>query len=356
MAVTGGGSPYVGAGGGASTVSVGDTYLNTWQVAIDYTGTNRIVVLYAENITGGASHEIAVTTGADESFISEAIEVFGALASGSLDVTANHSTTGAAFTSNPATITTASEYLIGVHQYVNTGAATLNPDAGWLRISGRGSAYTNDYIQDQIATATGAYQSSGIVSISGDVGWPVTSVMVAFKAIPDAVTYSAPIDGQVPALTASITATESFSASITASNPSLTASVAAEEIFSGTASGTLQACVSNGAFVDFFTMAEEIFSGTINVSIATLTSVIAAATEEFPATIAGTIPALTGALTAEESFPATIDGFLSPVSGTILADYGATGTAVITTGSWNGSGTTLTLVFDAGRVILASAV
>lgn len=357
IAVSGGGSPFVGAGGGASSVTCTDTYGNTWQVAIDYTGTNRILVLYAENAVGGASHQITVITGLPELINCSGLEISGLLTSGSLDVTSSHSTAGPSYTSNAATITTAYEYLIGVHGFV-TATPEFNPDAGWNRVlqagsATRGGTTCGHYVQDRIASAAASYEASGQISTSGSVGWPLTNVMVAFKGVLPTVSYNASVDVSIPAITISASASESFTATANLSIAGVAGALLAGQNFQATVSGSLQVPISSGLI---FTMADEFFLGTLSATIPALTSTASATFSDYPAIVTATIAALTSAASAGESFPAAVAGDLPPMSAFITVDIGVSGTAVIVTGSWNGSGTTLTLIIDSGRVIAASAV
>jgi len=143
-----------------------------------------VVVLYAEDIAGGAGHQITVTLSGVEYFQCSAIEVAGLLSTGSLDVSASDSTSDAAYSSGPATLTASYEYVIGVHVFVNTTAAEFNPDAVWTRVlqaSGRQSL-SGHFIQDQVWQGDHpSFAASGQVSVSGVIGWPIASVMVAFK-------------------------------------------------------------------------------------------------------------------------------------------------------------------------------
>jgi len=90
---------------GTSTIGVADTYGNTWQPAIDYVGTNRVVVLYAEDIAGGAGHQITVTLRRGGIFPMLRDRGGRLLSTGSLDVSASDSTSDAAYSSGPATLT-----------------------------------------------------------------------------------------------------------------------------------------------------------------------------------------------------------------------------------------------------------
>ena len=193
---------YANAQDGAS-FAITDSYHNTWKQAVDYQPGSRLIVYYAENITGGANHQITVTATIGAYIIVTAVEYAGLATVNSLDVTATNRASGSTYTSTSATTTQASELLFGLHHVWNTSTA-FTPASPWSQIETKpdGSGLHEQTTQDQVVSVVGSYASMGAEAPAADT----QSVMVAFKAAGAADTIAPSAPGNLTAVASSSTA------------------------------------------------------------------------------------------------------------------------------------------------------
>ena len=140
---------YANAQDGAS-FAITDSYHNTWKQAVDYQPGSRLIVYYAENITGGANHQITVTATIGAYIIVTAVEYAGLATSNSLDVIATNRATGSSYTSTSATTTQGNELLFGLHHVWNANTV-FTPASPWSRIETKpdGSGFHEQTTQDR---------------------------------------------------------------------------------------------------------------------------------------------------------------------------------------------------------------
>ena len=117
--------------------TISDSRSNTWKVAVNYANRARIKVYYAENISGGANHQITVRPASGLAyFIATAVEYSGLLATGSLDGVATNRSTSASYTSSTFTMRGAPALLFGVHHVYNS-STEFAPASGWTTAARR---------------------------------------------------------------------------------------------------------------------------------------------------------------------------------------------------------------------------
>ena len=154
--------------------SISDSRGNTWKTAVDYVNGAHIVVLYAENIAGGAD-TVTVTASSPTYFGMTAVEYTGLASANSLDVVASNRATGASYTSTVVTLASGNELLFGVHR-VGGSTVTFTPTSPWSTVATQIN-YDETQVQDRVVAAAGTYASTGTESTPNDT----MSVLVAFR-------------------------------------------------------------------------------------------------------------------------------------------------------------------------------
>src|SRR6185312_1810143 len=188
-----------------------DSYQNTWRTALDYQPGGRLIVFYAENIKGGANHQITISATNGTYYIGTAVEYAGLATSNSLDTFATNRNTGTAYASPSITTTQASELLFGLHHTWTTNTV-FTPGAGWNQIQTI-AAMDQQTTQDQIVSSMGSFTSTGT---EAPAPADTLSALVAFKGAA-----AAPVKDTTAPTVPTVTAT---AASISAINVAWTAS------------------------------------------------------------------------------------------------------------------------------------
>lgn len=163
-------SYYAGANAGG-TWTVSDNKGNTWSSATSSDTFSRIQIFYAENITGGSSHQVTLSvSGIAAYMIATAVEYSGVATSSSLDQSGSaYTATNTTSYTSPTTGTTsqADELLIGCH-HAYQSSATPTPSGSFSTVATQtGSTLHVHTVQDRIVSATGAYASAGTWSTTG---------------------------------------------------------------------------------------------------------------------------------------------------------------------------------------------
>jgi chitodextrinase len=159
---------------------ISDTYGNTWHLAAAYLPGPYAAIFYAENITGGSSHQIIATANKTGAFpIISVVEYAGLATSQSLDVTASGNAAGTSYASPSVTITQAGDFLFAVHHTNGSASAIFTPTSPWTTVQLQSDGSNHEHqTQDRAATSAGSYVSNGTLPES----LTVQSVIAAFKA------------------------------------------------------------------------------------------------------------------------------------------------------------------------------
>jgi hypothetical protein len=247
---------YAGANAG-NAWTASDNKGNTWTSAVLTDTTGKMQIFYAQNITGGASHQVTLTVAGPSNtyLIITVLEYSGVATSSALDKAnaAFTATNTTAYTSpTSATTTQADELLIGCH-HAYQSAATPTPATNWTTVATQaGSTFHTHAVQERIVTATGAYASSGTWSATGPNH---TDAIVTFKAAGGGTAYSDSVSlaasvGFSPSGNLSASAALSFSAS-TGVFPSGPASLGSSVSLAATMTMEQSAALAGAALLQF---------------------------------------------------------------------------------------------------------
>lgn len=167
----------------AGTITCADNKGNSFSQAVTRVGSDpasNITVFYAENITGGASHQITCTITSSAFFTFAIIEVASSLTAASLDRTtsaAGTSTTPS--TGNTAVTSQADEILIG-GMTQNSGVVTLSAGTNYTQFYEEEdwNSFQPLHAEYRIVSSAAAYAATWTTGSSAD--W--AAVIATFKA------------------------------------------------------------------------------------------------------------------------------------------------------------------------------
>ena len=177
--------------------TISDNKGNTWKVAVNYTTASRVKVYYAQNITGGASHRITVSTPSSAYYVATAVEYAGIDNAGDVvSFVKTNRASSAQYSTGSGSSAADRDLLFGVHHVYST-SATFTPDSPWTTVETNSNfaAHTH-HVQDRVTNGPGSYASTGSLSASLDT----QSVLVAFRAA------TSLADGTSPTIPANLTA------------------------------------------------------------------------------------------------------------------------------------------------------
>jgi hypothetical protein len=162
-------SYYRDASNSGQDYSASDNKSNTYTKAFESAGvTGSLECWYAENISGGASHQVTISTPVGGFFMFAVAEYSGVATSSAFDTSAvsPQDTPATTYTSgSTATTAQADELLFGA-VYSYNGTVSVTPDSPWSAINTRTGTFLHMVVTEQVVSSTGAYANTG--SISGD--------------------------------------------------------------------------------------------------------------------------------------------------------------------------------------------
>lgn len=125
-------------------------------------GGDTIRIDYVENIVGGASHTVSMTTNAEQYSVLNASEYSGIATSSSIDQTGSGTGTSTTLSSGNVTTTQADELLVGAGTISAGTDSTFTATSSFtLRGSiGNADEGTVGYLIDRIVSATGTYAAT----------------------------------------------------------------------------------------------------------------------------------------------------------------------------------------------------
>ena len=174
-------------GYGPATFTITDTYSNTWVLAKRVVnGSLSSEIWYAQNCTGGSSHQVTVTPSA-AAYITVALSEFsGVAASGALDQTGSGTGTSTSPSSGNVTTAIAGELYIG--HMMPLSNPTITDESGWNnRFTVAGSASSNGFSEetqgDTSTIAAGTYAATYTLSSSQSWGAVIATFLPASTAV-----------------------------------------------------------------------------------------------------------------------------------------------------------------------------
>ena len=203
-------SYYGGAANNGAPWTLTDTYHNTWRTAyVDTTDYPAVQLFYAENITGGAAHQITLadTGNVNGYFMVTAVEYAGLAQVNSLDTTTFRTalySTATTYNSGSITTAQANELLFGMN-YCYNPSDVYTPSSPWRQIDSANSGSSILQTQDEFTGVIGSYADSG--TLSAACGYNNYALIAAFKA--GSAAQAPPAISSFTATPASITAGQS---------------------------------------------------------------------------------------------------------------------------------------------------
>lgn len=142
-------------------------------------------------------------------------------------------------------------------------------------------------------------------------------------------TITSTLDGTLPSITGSFTASQKITATMAGTLPGITGSFTATEKITSSLAGTLPSITGS------FTATEKVTASLSGVLPAITGSFTA--TEKITSTLAGTLPAITGSLSGSLEVQASLSGILPAITGSLAVDLGVSGTLAGTLPSITGA-------------------
>lgn len=140
----------------------------------------EIKIFHCENITGGASHQITVSSVVTSYWTMDILEYSGIATTSAFDKGTTNDA-GASpvttYTSTTVGTTNANDLLLGFH--FTYAAPTWTPDSPWTNVDTFSGTYTFFQVVQQNVSSTGNYADTG--SVTGD-SYHVYSSIVSYKA------------------------------------------------------------------------------------------------------------------------------------------------------------------------------
>jgi hypothetical protein len=149
--------------------SASDNKSNTYTKAFESAGvTGSLECWYAENISGGASHQVTISSPVGSYFMFAVAEYSGVATSSAFDTSAvsPQDTPATTYTSGSTASTAQADELLFGAVFSYNGTVSVTPDSPWSAINTRTGTFLHMVVTEQVVSSTGAYANTG--SISGD--------------------------------------------------------------------------------------------------------------------------------------------------------------------------------------------